>query len=160
MRSVNDLKGLKLRATDGEIGNVDQFYFDDETWTIRYLVVNAGSWLVGRMVLISPISLGKVDWSAGHLEVTLTRKQVDDRKIKGFAVVELQADEIKTSVGSNEFHCLLERGAAWCRRFNRIPGNALDPSDSRFAHTFDAQGRDFINSSATKLGVLVVGQNP
>jgi hypothetical protein len=75
--SVNDLKGLKLRATDGEIGNVDQFYFD-ETWTIRYLVVNAGSWLVGRMVLISPISLGKVDWSAGQLEVTLTKKQVEN----------------------------------------------------------------------------------
>jgi PRC-barrel domain len=61
LRSVDDLKGLSLRATDGEIGNVDQFYFDDETWTIRYLVVNAGSWLVGRMVLISPISLGKGD---------------------------------------------------------------------------------------------------
>jgi hypothetical protein len=78
LRSVDDLKGLSLRATDGEIGNVDQFYFDDETWTIRYLVVNAGSWLVGRMVLISPISLGKVDWSAGHLAVTLTMKQVEN----------------------------------------------------------------------------------
>ena len=78
LRSVNDLKGLKLRATDGEIGNVDQFYFDDETWTIRYLVVNTGSWLVGRMVLISPISLGKVDWSAEQLEVTLTKKQVEN----------------------------------------------------------------------------------
>lgn len=48
LRSVNDLKGLSLRATDGEIGSVDQFYFDDETWTIRYLVVNAGSsWRAG-----------------------------------------------------------------------------------------------------------------
>jgi hypothetical protein len=68
LRSVNDLKGVSLRATDGEIGSVDQFYFDDETWTIRYLVVNAGSWLVGRMVLISPISLGTVDWAAKQLE--------------------------------------------------------------------------------------------
>jgi len=78
LRSVNDLKGLSLRATDGEIGSVDQFYFDDETWTIRYLVVDAGSWLVGRMVLISPISLGNVDWAAKLLEVTLTRKQVEN----------------------------------------------------------------------------------
>jgi hypothetical protein len=78
LRSVNDLKGLNLRATDGEIGSVDQFYFDDETWTIRYLVVNAGNWLVGRMVLISPISLGTVDWAAKQLEVTLTRKQIEN----------------------------------------------------------------------------------
>jgi len=78
LRSVNDLKGLGLRAIDGEIGSVDQFYFDDETWTIRYLEVNAGNWLVGRRVLISPVSLGRVDWSAGQLEVTLTRKQVED----------------------------------------------------------------------------------
>jgi hypothetical protein len=38
--NLNELKGLKIRATDGEIGSVDQFYFDDET--IRYLVFNTG----------------------------------------------------------------------------------------------------------------------
>ena len=76
--NLNELRGLKIRATDGEIGSVDQFYFDDETWTIRYLVVNTGSWLMGRMVLISPISLGQVDWRVTQLDVNLTKNQVEN----------------------------------------------------------------------------------
>jgi hypothetical protein len=43
LRSVTHLQGFSLRALDGEIGKVDEFYFDDETWAIRYLVVNTGS---------------------------------------------------------------------------------------------------------------------
>ena len=38
LKNAKDLKGLEIRATDGEIGTVDQFYFDDESWAIRYLV--------------------------------------------------------------------------------------------------------------------------
>lgn len=79
LRNVNDMKGLTIRATDGEIGMVDQFYFDDESWTIRYLVVDAGGWLSGlsgRLVLISPYSLGSTDWHARCLNVRLTKKQV------------------------------------------------------------------------------------
>jgi len=63
---------------DGEIGKVDQFYLDDETWAIRYLVVNTGSWLAGRLVLISPISVGQTDWESKQFEVVLTKKEVED----------------------------------------------------------------------------------
>jgi len=42
------LKGFVIRATDGELGTVDDFYFDDETWAIRYLTVDTGGWLGGR----------------------------------------------------------------------------------------------------------------
>ena len=59
------------------MGSVDQFYFDDETWTVRDLVVETGNWLSGRKVLISPISLGKADWNTQRLDVTLTKKQVE-----------------------------------------------------------------------------------
>lgn len=59
LRNVTHLKGFVIQATDGEIGKVDQFYFDDETWAIRYLVVNTSRWLDGRLVLISPIALGQ-----------------------------------------------------------------------------------------------------
>ena len=54
LRSVTHLQDFTLRAMDGEIGKVDQFYFDDETWAIRYLVVNTGSWLAGRQCLSRP----------------------------------------------------------------------------------------------------------
>jgi sporulation protein YlmC with PRC-barrel domain len=76
LRSVDDLQGRDIRATDGEIGSIDQFFFDDETWTIRYLVVDTGNWLSGRKVLISPIALGHTDWAAEGLSVSLTKEQI------------------------------------------------------------------------------------
>ena len=60
-----NLKGLVIRATDGEIGTVDQLYFDDQIWAIRYLTVDTGSWLNGRNVLISPHSILQTDWKLG-----------------------------------------------------------------------------------------------
>ena len=72
------LKGLVIQATDGELGTVDQFYFDDETWAIRYLTVETGGWLGGRQVLISPFSILHTDWSAKRLDVALTKKQVQN----------------------------------------------------------------------------------
>jgi uncharacterized protein YrrD len=53
-RNINNLIGYRIGATDGEIGKVEEFYFDDETWTIRYLIVLTGNWLANRKVLISP----------------------------------------------------------------------------------------------------------
>jgi len=79
LRNVADMKGMTIRATDGEIGMVDQFYFDDQSWTIRYLVVDAGGWLSGlsgHLVLVSPYSLGSTDWPGRSLVVGLTKKQV------------------------------------------------------------------------------------
>ena len=77
-KSIKNLKGNAIVATDGEIGKVDDFYFDDKSWTVRYLVADTGNWLLGRKVLISPIALGKVDFSSGRFNVTLTKKQVED----------------------------------------------------------------------------------
>ena len=54
LRSAKDLPGLTIRATDGEIGTVKEFYFDDETWAIRYLVVDTGGWLGGRLCALQP----------------------------------------------------------------------------------------------------------
>jgi PRC-barrel domain len=73
-----DLKGLVVRATDGELGKVDQLYFDDVTWAIRYLTVETGGWLGGRKVLISPFSIVRADWQSKRLDVALTKKQVED----------------------------------------------------------------------------------
>ena len=76
--SVKDLKGYAIGATDGDIGKLDDFYFDDESWTIRYLVAETGNWLLNRKVLISPLALGKADLSRERLNVTLTKKQVKE----------------------------------------------------------------------------------
>ena len=78
LTNVTFLKGLVIQATDGELGTVDQFYFDDETWAIRYLTVETGGWLGGRQVLISPFSVVHTDWQAKRLDVALTKKQVEN----------------------------------------------------------------------------------
>jgi len=74
---ANNLKGLTIQALDGELGSVEEFYFDDETWGVRYLVVNTGGWLGGREVLISPMSITYTDWPAKRVQVSLTKKQVE-----------------------------------------------------------------------------------
>jgi hypothetical protein len=71
------LKDFAVRATDGDLGTVEDLYFDDETWAIRYLIVDTGKWLSGRRVLISPISAAHLDWDAKRLDVALTAKQVE-----------------------------------------------------------------------------------
>ncbi len=76
LRTLDGLHGFHLAATDGEIGKVRDVYFDDQTWTIRYLIVGAGSWLTGRDVLIAPRSLGQIDTEAKTIAVHLTQEQV------------------------------------------------------------------------------------
>lgn len=77
LRSSKDLRGYTLHATDGDIGTVADFYFDDARWTVRYLVADTGGWLSGRQVLISPLALGAADWQERRLHTTLTREQVE-----------------------------------------------------------------------------------
>ncbi len=78
LRSLKELINYRLQATDGTIGSVDDFLFDDRMWTIRYLVANTGGWLKGRLVLIAPKSLKAPDWQSRHLPVDLSRKQIED----------------------------------------------------------------------------------
>lgn len=77
LRSTEEMQGYTLRARDGDIGTVADFYFDDERWALRYLVADTGSWLTGRSVLISPLAIAGVDWGAERLDLTLTREQVE-----------------------------------------------------------------------------------
>ncbi|WP_285547141.1 PRC-barrel domain-containing protein, partial [Dyadobacter frigoris] len=75
-RSLNSLTGYTMRATDGEIGKVKEFYFDDQTWTIRYLILETGSWFFGRKVLISPEALTGIDSVNCAFDVNITKEQV------------------------------------------------------------------------------------
>jgi hypothetical protein len=78
LQSIKQLYGDKLGASDGEIGHVKDFYFDDQNWAVRYLVADTGSWLPGRQVLISPHAFGSLDQTGKVLRVNLTRKQIED----------------------------------------------------------------------------------
>lgn len=73
---IDSLVGFTIGGTDGEIGKVKEFYFDDITWTIRYLIVETGSWLFGRKVLISPEAVLTPDWEGKVFPVNLTMEQI------------------------------------------------------------------------------------
>lgn len=77
LHSLTALRKYHVHASDGDIGEVTDGYFDDERWVIRYLVVNTGSWLSGREVLISPYSASRVDDADAAIVTQLTRKQVE-----------------------------------------------------------------------------------
>lgn len=76
LRSARKMKEYALGASDGRIGHVEEFYFDDAQWTIRFLVAQAGNWLTGRMVLISPHLVGRPNDATRTLAVNLTREGI------------------------------------------------------------------------------------
>jgi len=78
LRSVKKCKDYALGAKDGRIGHAKEFYFDDSHWTLRYLVAQAGNWLTGQLVLLSPHALGKIDDAEKTIPVNLTREQIEN----------------------------------------------------------------------------------
>ena len=76
IRSVKHLKAFDIQATDGSIGSIEDLYFDDERWTIRYVVADTGKWLPGRRVLISPYSVNHLEWGNQRMALSISREQV------------------------------------------------------------------------------------
>ena len=76
LRSLNELLGYELMAKDGQMGNVHDFFFSDEDWTVRYLVVDTGPWIFGRKLLIDPQALLQPVWKSETFPVNLTREEV------------------------------------------------------------------------------------
>jgi sporulation protein YlmC with PRC-barrel domain len=76
IRSVKDLHRCSVAARDGSIGKVNDLYFDDQRWVIRYLVVEATQLDRVRPVLISPMSVGSVNWSTHLITLSVTQEQV------------------------------------------------------------------------------------
>lgn len=74
--SARGLHGYKLHATDGEIGHVEDLYFDEDPWVVRYLVVRTGPWLFGRSVLITPLAITGLKPHEKCVAVSLTKEQV------------------------------------------------------------------------------------
>ncbi|HEY7870363.1 MAG TPA: PRC-barrel domain-containing protein, partial [Methylomirabilota bacterium] len=77
LRSMNALNGFTIGARDGDIGQIEAFYFDDLSFTTRHLVVDTGGWLSGRKVLISPRALGPIDWNGRRVIADLNKTQVE-----------------------------------------------------------------------------------
>lgn len=77
LRSISEIIGYNISATDGEIGEAHDFLFDDQEWNVRHLVVDTGKWIPGRKVLIAPVALGEADWTKRRLPVSLDRETIE-----------------------------------------------------------------------------------
>ena len=92
LHKIKDLHGDALHAEDGEVGSVDDLYFDDEEWDVRYLVVNTRRWIPGPKYLVPPIAIDRDQpLVGGDIRVELTREQ-----IRGCPTV--AADNLRSSV--------------------------------------------------------------
>jgi sporulation protein YlmC with PRC-barrel domain len=78
LRSCNAVMKYDIRATDGDVGHVHALLVDDETWAIRYLIVETSNWWLGHQVLIAPQWIDDVSWSDGKVSVNLKRQAVKD----------------------------------------------------------------------------------
>ena len=78
LRHETEINGYTIGASDGQLGTVCDFLFDDASWLVRWLVVDTGNWLSGRKVLLPPSVLGSVNHIGHQLAVKLTMQQVKD----------------------------------------------------------------------------------
>jgi hypothetical protein len=74
LRSTYDVSGHHIQALDGELGHVQDFIIDDETWAIRYLIVDTHNWWPGKKVLVSPQWIERVSWGESKVFVNLSRE--------------------------------------------------------------------------------------
>mgnify|MGYP006292844169 CR=1 FL=1 len=78
LHRAEELEGFTIHAEDGELGKIEDVYFDDAKWTIRYFIVRTGSWLFGKEVLLSPLSMEKIEWHAHEVRMALTMEEVEN----------------------------------------------------------------------------------
>ena len=76
LRSMKEVSGYAIQATDGAVGQVDDFIIDDEPWVIRYMVVDTGDWWLGKKVIVSPRWIAHVDWKNSNVYVNLSREAI------------------------------------------------------------------------------------
>jgi hypothetical protein len=77
VRSVNEVVGYHLHAVDGEIGHIENFMIDDADWSIHYFIVDTRNWWFGKRVLISPLAVKSIEWFDRHVELDVSREQIE-----------------------------------------------------------------------------------
>lgn len=76
LRSTAAVSGYHIEPKDGEIGHVDRFVVDDQTWAIRYLEVATKNWWPGKKVLLAPGWVEKVSWEESRVYLAATKEAI------------------------------------------------------------------------------------
>ncbi len=116
MQVISALKGFVIEASDGKIGTVADFLFDDASWRVRWLVVDCGTWLTGRKVLIHPSAILPADLEQQRFLVTLTKAQVEKSP-------ELAEDQPVSQQMENQLYTYYGWDPLWCGPYlSETPG--------------------------------------
>lgn len=93
-RRASDFTGYTIEATDGKVGHISDILFEDQTWKVRWFVIDTGSWLIGRRILIHPAALERPDIRNRAFPVSLTKYQVEaSPDLRSDQPVSLQMDQ-------------------------------------------------------------------
>jgi hypothetical protein len=76
LRSLDEVTGYHVHALDGDIGHLEDFLVDDETWKIDYAVINTKNWGFGKHVLVAPSEIKEIDWAGQYIRLELTRYNI------------------------------------------------------------------------------------
>jgi len=76
LRSAETVTGYKIKARDGDIGDIEDFIIDDISWELIFLVVDTGHWFPGKKVLLSPKWIKEIKWEISNIVVNLTEHQI------------------------------------------------------------------------------------
>ena len=76
LRSAKELRGYHIQGTDEAIGHVADFIVDDETWEVRYLVIDTSNWWFGKKVLVAPHWATRISWEEGKIHLDLSRQAI------------------------------------------------------------------------------------
>jgi hypothetical protein len=78
IRSVKSVFGFAATMANTYIGELDDFLFNDRSWSVAYGVVDVGDWLLGRKALIPPAAFEQFSWESHALRINLSRQQVEN----------------------------------------------------------------------------------
>jgi sporulation protein YlmC with PRC-barrel domain len=147
LRGISDLRRFTIAATDGNFGSVGDVYFDDRSWSVRYLVVDAGNWLPGRRVLVAPIAVRSSDPTTLH--VALSKEQVaaspDVNKLPAGSTQE-------SGVEPGNVACAGASGDVHLQTATAVMGYAIQTEDGEIGHVQDV----LVDDQAWAIRYLVV----
>lgn len=106
LRSSKEVIGYNIQATDGEIGHVEDFIINDDTWTMRYFIIDTKNWLPGKNVLIATQWIERISWSESKVHVDLSRETIKH-------VPEYDEDEVLSRDYENTLHRHYNREGYW-----------------------------------------------
>lgn len=77
LKSMKECLGYNILATDGDIGEVNDFLLDDEL-KLRYLVIDTGRWLPGKKVMLSTAWISSVDPQKQTVVMNIDKKRIEE----------------------------------------------------------------------------------